>query len=113
LSIGGGDPVSFDGSETDLAVTAPDGSVIHVDVTGLLPGFSGDVNVVADGTISVNGGPPQALSFQEDFVATSADGRVVHLDTTNVKRTGGNLAVFPGTESVFDVLIGLRDDILG
>ncbi|MFG0317793.1 MAG: flagellin, partial [Planctomycetota bacterium JB042] len=113
LSIDGGDPVQFDGTETDLPLETPDGAVLHVDTTAIVPGFTGDVPVVGDGTVSVDGGPPQALSFQSDFTVTGGDGRVVHLDTTNVRRTGENLAVFPGTESVFDVIIGLRDDILG
>lgn len=113
LWLDGGDPVPFDGTETDLELEAPDGSVIHVDVTALTAGFTGDVPIVADGTIAVAGGPPQPLSFQDDFVLDGGDGRVVHLDTTEVRRTGENLAVFPGTESVFDAIIGLRDDILG
>ena len=113
ISVDGGDPVAFDGTETDLQLTAPGGGVLHVDVTGLTPGYTGDVATQGDGEISVEGQPPVALTFQDDFVLEDGTGRVVHLDTTTLHREGVNVAVFPGTESVFDVMIGLRDDVTG
>lgn len=111
LSLDGGDKVKFDGPETDLQLEAPGGGVIHVDVSAFSPGFEGDVAIVGDGTIAVEGGTPQPLSFQSDFTLDDGNGRVVHVDTSAIQRTGENLVVFPGTESMFDVLIGLRDDI--
>lgn len=112
IALDGGTPVPFAGTETDLPIS--NGSEqVHVDVTGLTPGFTGIVPLTGNGTIQVEGGPVQALTFTDDFVLADAEGRVVHLDTTDVTRADETLAVFPGTETVFDILIGLRDEVRG
>ncbi len=113
ISLDGGPPVSFTGTETDLKLTGDGGTVVHVDVSALAPGFEGVVDLQADATIAIEGGAPQALAFSGDYLLKDGEGRVVHLDTSSVDRVGDSLAVFPGTETVFDVLIGLRDELLG
>lgn len=112
VTLDGGEAVKVDGTETDLQLTNGLGETVHLDLTGLTPGFQGNVDLGGDGTIQVEGGPVQALTFTGDYLLEDAEGRVVHLDTTGLHGTGDSLAVFPGTESVFDVLIGLRDEIL-
>ncbi|MBI4880480.1 MAG: flagellar hook-associated protein FlgL [Planctomycetes bacterium] len=113
VSLDDGSTVQFTGAETDLALTSVSGAVIHLDLTSVTPGFTGSVDLAGDGEISVAGGPAQALSFSADFALQDGAGRVVHLDTTNVQQEGASLVVFPGTETVFDTLIALRDDLLG
>lgn len=113
ISLDDGTEVAFDGTETDLLLTNDSGDTIHVDVTGLGGGFNGTVAVHGDGTIQVGDQAAVALTFANDVSFTDAGGRVIHLDTTAVQRTGEASAVFPGTESIFDVLIGLRDDLRG
>lgn len=51
IQLDAGDPVSFDGTERDLAVTGPTGDQVYVDVTGLVEGFVGEVPVGVMGSI--------------------------------------------------------------
>ncbi len=113
VALDDGSTIQFTGAETDLVLTSVSGAVIHLDLTNITPGFSGDIDLAGDGEISVAGGPAQALTFSADQALQDGAGRLVHLDTRNVQRAGDSLVVFPGTETVFDTLIALRDDILG
>jgi len=113
ISLDGGEPVAYTVSETDLAMTAPDGATIHLNVSGLTPGFSGTVQVEGLASISINDQPAQTMAVTADLALQDGKGRVVHLDTTGVRKSGESMASFPGTESLFDVMIGLRDDIRG
>jgi flagellin-like hook-associated protein FlgL len=112
ISLNGGPPVAFTGGETDLAVADGTGAIVHVDVTGLVTGFSGNVAATGSGQIAVEGGPPAPLAFVDSFVLDDGTGRVVHLDTSGVRTSGDAVVVFPGTESIFDALIAIRDEIL-
>lgn len=51
LQIGSGPLTSFSGDETDLPVAADGGLALYVDVTGLEPGFKGDVPVGVKGRL--------------------------------------------------------------
>lgn len=113
LALDGGVPVPFDGTETDLVVEGPDGAVVHVDVTALTPGFQGTVTLEASGTVAIEGGPPEPIAFTADQVLSDGNGRVLHVDTQDVTKEGDAYAVMPGTETLFDVLIRLRDDLAG
>ncbi|MCA9296012.1 MAG: hypothetical protein KC983_05830, partial [Phycisphaerales bacterium] len=111
LSLDGGPAVEVDGTETDLALQNQAGDVVHLDVTNLGASFTGDVTVSGQGTIQVEGGPATALNFGSDQSLKDAEGRTVHVDTTGVRRAGEDLAVFPGTTSIFQTLIEVRDDL--
>lgn len=113
LQLDGGTAVEFTGTETNLAVTSVSGDVVHVDVTTLTAGFNGNVALTGNGEIALDGGTPQSLTFASDMTLQSADGRVVHVDTSAVFREGEALLTFGGTETVFDALIQLRDEIRG
>jgi len=113
IRLDDGVAVKVDGSETDLALTNGAGEVVHVDLTAMAPGFKGTIDLTGNGQIRTEDGAAKALSFTTDFALKDGQGRVVHLDTTELHGAGDSLAVFPGTESVFDVLISLRDEILG
>jgi len=112
ISLNGGPPVAFTGTETDLAVGDGTGALVHLDVTALVAGFSGDVAASGSGQIGVEGGPFTPLAFSSGFVLDDGTGRVVHLDTSGARLSGDALVVFPGTESIFEALAGLRDEIL-
>lgn len=113
LAFEGGASTPFTGSESDLVLDDGNGGILHVDVRSLTAGFNGTVTVVGSGTVAADGGAAQAITFAADQTITAKDGRVVHLDTRNVRLAGESLAVFPGTQSVFDELVALRDDIRG
>lgn len=51
ITLDDGAAVTFVGDERDLAVAAPDGAVIRLDVTGLEPEFQGDVKVGVKGHV--------------------------------------------------------------
>jgi len=51
ISIDGGEATPFMGEELDLKVSAPSGEFIFVDVTGLNPEFSGEIQIGVQGRI--------------------------------------------------------------
>ena len=51
IRLGAGEPVTFTGEETDLAVPDAAGKLVYVDITGLNSDFSGEVNVGAFGQV--------------------------------------------------------------
>ena len=113
VKLDNGTPLKVDPADTDLALTNVAGEVIHLDLTNLAPGFTGKIDLIGNGQIRTEAGAPQALAFTTDFALQDSNGRVIHLDTTELHGAGDSLAVFPGTESIFEVLISLRDEISG
>lgn len=111
IRLDDGAPVPFTGTETDLRLENDSGEAVHLDLTAVGAAFTGVVDLTGNGTISVDGGPSQALTFETDFVLQDGSGRAMHLDTTGLVRGGETFATFPGTDSIFDVLIGLRDEL--
>jgi len=111
LSLDGGDPVSFTGAETDLAVDNAAGDRVHVDMTGWVD-FDGDVTCTATGKLSIDGGASTTdlTAFTDNVAVTHADtGRVLYVDTTDVLRTGVEPVRIPGTHDLFGALIHIRD----
>jgi flagellar hook-associated protein 3 FlgL len=114
ISLNGGPSVSFTNAMSNLAVTGPDGAVVHVDTTAIMPGFSGSVDVTGTGTLSVDGGltsTPITYDANQQVI-DSRDGSVVNLNTTGIRKAGSDQLEFPGTSDVFNVLRELRDDLL-
>ncbi len=113
ISLNGGEPITFSASDTNLKVTAPSGEVLYLDTTAIAPGFSGSVDLITDGTLSLDGGATtQPITFAADqSVTDSRDGGIVHVDTTGVIRTGINIVELPGTADAFQALQALRDDM--
>lgn len=114
VRLNGGDPVVFTSADTNLVVTGPDGEVIHLDTTAITPGFSGNVNVQGDGTLSTDGGlTTTAINFTTgQMVTDSRTGVVTYVNTTGVSATGSETVEYPGTANVFEALAALRDEIL-
>ncbi len=113
VSLNNGASINFTSADTDLTVTGPNGEQVYLDLSAITAGFSGTVDIVADGTLSIDGGittQPIAFSTNETYT-DPADGATVHLDTTTLFRTGEDSAEFVGTNDVFGTLIALRDDL--
>ncbi|MCA9013168.1 MAG: flagellar hook-associated protein FlgL [Planctomycetaceae bacterium] len=113
ISLNGGAPVDFSSTDTDLRIIDTQGQVVHVDTTSITPGFSGEVDITADGEVSVDGGASSTpLTFAANqSVTDSRDGSTVFLDTALVDRVGSDTIEFPGTSDVFAAITQLRDDI--
>ncbi len=114
ISLNGAADIGFTSADTDLTVTGPNGETVYVDVSSIAAGFSGTVDITADGTVSVDGGTTTVpITFSANQIITNpADGATVHLDTQAMFRTGEDYVEFPGTNDVFDTLVALRDDLL-
>ena len=113
VSLNNGAVIDFTSADTDLAVTGPNGEQVYVDLSAITAGFNGTVDIVADGTLSIDGGlTTQPLAFSTNEIFTDpADGSTIHLDTTTLIRTGEDTAEFLGTNDVFGTLIALKDDL--
>ncbi|MCA9075298.1 MAG: flagellar hook-associated protein FlgL [Planctomycetaceae bacterium] len=113
VSLNGGPPVAFTNTDTNLQVIGPEGEIVHVDTTGITPGFSGDVAITASGTLSTDGGTTQTtIDYSgNQAVTNSLTGEITNLDSSNVRRTGDDSLEYAGTSDAFAALKELRDDI--
>jgi flagellar hook-associated protein 3 len=114
ISLNGGPPVAFTSADTNLAVTGPEGELVYIDTTAVTAGFSGTVNITADGALSTDGGATQtAINFSASQTVTDGEtGAVTHVNTTNIRRTGAESLDYTGTADVFTLIDELHDDLL-
>lgn len=114
ISLNGGASVAFSNTDTDLMVTGPNGEKVYLNTTAITPGFSGTVDMTADGTLSIDGGlSSTAITFSANQqVVDSRDGSLVNLNTTGTKMAGTDEMEFPGTSDIFAVVHQLREDLL-
>jgi flagellin-like hook-associated protein FlgL len=115
VSLNGGPAVAFDSSQTNLEVIGANGEKVHIDTTSIAAGFNGDVDITADGTLSVDGGTSTtAIDFSASQTVTdTATGRQVRLNTSAVTKTGDDYLEFPGTTDIFQTLEALVKDLRG
>jgi flagellin-like hook-associated protein FlgL len=114
VSLGGGTAVSFTSADTDLAVTAPDGTVVHLDLSAVTAGFNGTVGATGDGTLSLDGGlTTSAIDFtaQDQLVVDSETGGSIFVDARGIVTAGVDVLRFEGSYDVFAALIELRDGL--
>jgi flagellar hook-associated protein 3 FlgL len=111
ISLNGGQPVAFTSSDTDLTVTGPSGEVIHVNTTAITAGFNGNLDVAADGELSVNGGPAVAINFSTTQAVADPSGRTTFVDSTAIRMTGTERLEYTGSSDIFQSLTALRDDL--
>lgn len=113
VSLNGGPVVAFTSADTNLKVTGPNGEVVFLDTTAITPGFSGTVDLTADGALSVDDGVTEVpLTFSANQqVIHGATGAVTNVNTTAVRRAGVESVEYQGTGDVFQTLIALRDDL--
>ncbi len=113
VSLNGGPAISWTNADTDLRVEGPNGEVVYVDMSAITPGFSGNVDITADGTLSIDGGATTVpITFSNNQTVTdSATGEVIFVDTTEVRRTGTELIDHQGRYDLFQLLRTVADDL--
>ena len=113
ISLDGGSEFAYTSGDTDLEIIGPNGARVSVDTTAITAGFNGTIDIVADGTLSVDGGETTIpIDFTGNQTVTdSTTGRFVHIDTTDVSRSGDDYLDFPGTSDAFQVLYELTQDL--
>ncbi len=114
ISLNGGPEFAFTSADTDLQLLGPTGDVVYVNTTAITPGFNGSVDIVANGTVSLDGGTTTtAIDFSTNQqITNSVDGSIVHLDTSTVQRAGSADIELTGTSNAFTALIELRDELV-
>jgi flagellar hook-associated protein 3 FlgL len=115
VTLNGGEAVVFDGTETDLRVAGPHGELIHLDMTGVTPGFTGNIIAVGAGTMSFDGGVTETpIDFAADSqrIFDSETGEVINVDPRNIRQAGEESVVFGGATDLFSSLIAIRDELL-
>ena len=113
VSLNGGPAIAFTNADTDLLIEGPRGEAVYIDTTGITAGFSGTVDIQADGTLSMDDGVTEtAIDFTSNQVLTnSGDGSVTHIDSTGIRRAGVDTIEYGGTGGAFQSLIELRDTL--
>lgn len=113
ISLNGGPLVPFTNTDTNLSVPGPAGERVFVDTTAIVPGFSGTVDLTADGTISVDGGLTSVpIDFSTNQVVTDSQTEAVtNVSTENVRQVGTDSLIYSGTYDAFQILQALRDDL--
>ncbi len=112
VSLDGGPAVDWTSADGDLVVTSADGTVVHLDLTGVTAGFNGAVGAAGSGTFSLDGGlTTTAIDFAKpnQIVADSESGSTLFVDARNVRRAGSELVRQTSTLDLFNALIELRD----
>lgn len=113
ISLNGGTPVTFTDLDENLQVTGPTGELTFVDTTSIAAGFSGFVDVTADGTLSMDGGLTQVpIDFSQNQTLVDEHGNVRHVNSQGITQTGADTVRLTGNSDVFETLRSLRDDLL-
>lgn len=115
ISLNGGSPIAFDSSQASLEVIGPLGEKVFVNMTAITAGFSGDVDITANGTLSLDGGSttvPIGFAAQQSLTDPLGGGQV-RLDTSTIRRPGDDYLEFPGTTDIFATLDSLIRDLRG
>ncbi|MBX3436455.1 MAG: flagellar hook-associated protein FlgL [Planctomycetaceae bacterium] len=113
VSLNGGPPVAFTNGDTNLKLVGPLNEVVFVDTTAITAGFTGEIDLTATGTLSVDGGLSSvAIDFSTNQAVTnSATGAITNVDSTAIRQVGQEHLEYTGTADAFAVLRELRDDI--
>lgn len=114
VSLNGGSPIAFTSADTNLAVIGPEGETVYIDTTAITAGFSGTVDITANGALSTDGGATQtALNFSANQQVTdSATGGVTNVNTVNVRRAGAEALDYTGTADIFTLMDQLEAALL-
>ena len=114
VSLNGGSPIAFTSADTNLAVIGPEGETVYIDTTAITAGFSGTVDITANGALSTDGGATQtAINFSANQQVTdSATGGVTNVNTVNVRRAGAEALDYTGTADIFTLMDQLEAALL-
>ncbi len=114
VSLDGGPAVNWTSADGDLAVTAADGTVVHLDLTGVTANFNGTVGATGSGTFSLDGGQTTTkidFTQQNQVVKDAQTGSSLFVDARNVRQAGSDLVRQPATLDLFNALIELRESL--
>jgi len=112
LSLDGGPAVAYTPGDTDCCVTSAEGDCVYVNTAGIVAGYQGTVGIQAAGRASIDDWASLTfLDFADTNLAVTdaATGRVLYVDATGITRTGTDTVRVPGTASIFETLITVRD----
>ncbi len=114
VSLNGGPPVAFTNADTNLAVIGPEGETVYIDTTAITAGFSGSVDITANGALSTDGGATLTpIDFSGNQQVTDSEtGAVTNVNTVNVRRVGKESLDYTGTADLFTLMDQLRADLL-
>lgn len=114
ISLNGGAEVSFTSSDTNLLITGPQGEQVYVDTTAIAAGFSGDIDIEAQGQLTIDGGKSYVpIDFSDNQVLTNqVTEHVTNIDSRDIHRAGRDHIEYSGTADLFTALYELKDDLL-
>ena len=94
VSLNGGPTVAFTNTDTDLSVTGPLGETVFINTTAITPGFNGNVDITAAGTLSTDAGTSETvINFSANQIVTNNQtGQVTNIDSSAIRRVGVALA---------------------
>ncbi|MFP3937098.1 MAG: flagellar hook-associated protein FlgL [Phycisphaerae bacterium] len=112
IKLDDGNAVAMSG-QTNLKLENEHGDVAYVDVSNYDGVFDGDIDLQADGELSLdNGTTTTAISFDSNQAITHPEtGKVLYVDTTDVTRTGVEPVHMEDAHDLFDLLIHIRDTL--
>ena len=113
VSLNGGAEIPFTNASTNLAVPGPNGQRVYVDLSGVAPGFDGEVGITATGTLSIDAGVTTVpIEFTErQTLVHSETGYVTGVDSSQIRMEGETEISYVGTQDVFATLIAIRDTL--
>jgi flagellar hook-associated protein 3 len=113
ISLNGGPEIAWTSADVNLQVTGSKGEKIFVNTSSITAGFSGDIDITATGSMSIDGGTTSTpIDFSENQqLIDSGDGSAVFLDTRKITRTGTDQLEFVGTADIFAAVNNLKLDI--
>jgi flagellar hook-associated protein 3 FlgL len=84
-----------------------------VDASSIAPGFSGSVDITADGTLSLDGGQTSLpIDFSQNQTLVDESGNVRHVDSQGITQVGVDTVQLKGNSDLFETLRSMRDDLL-
>ncbi|MEE2641896.1 MAG: hypothetical protein VX768_14810 [Planctomycetota bacterium] len=114
VQLNGGPEFNWSSADDNLKIEGPKGEVVFLDTQGIAAGFSGAVDLVADGTLSVDGGVstvPIDFSNNQLLTDTQTDD-VTNVDSSEIVRVGSELIEYTGTSDLFSTITELKNDLL-
>jgi flagellar hook-associated protein 3 FlgL len=114
IQLDDGTVTSYTGSETNLTLTNSTGDLVHLNMSTLTGGTTGQTSftVHGDGEMSIdNWKTATPISFQTNDAVVNANGERLYVNTDTLHVTGSVSGYIPGTYNLFDTLISLRDTL--
>ncbi|MCA9199816.1 MAG: flagellar hook-associated protein FlgL [Planctomycetales bacterium] len=112
VSLNGGAAIPFTSADTDLRLSGPQGELLHLDFSSLTSGFSGTVDITADGTMSIDGGVTEVpITFEDNQQLVGPDGRITFVDSTQIRREGDDTVEYVGVPTLFETLEMMKETL--